>query len=313
MKTQTLEEKRATRRIYGAAFRRRRGIAVTTRGSSTKSEVEARQAALYTIVELQKPMTVRQVFYRAMVALIVVKTEGGYDIVQNNLVKMRRSGTLPYGWITDSTRRRMITGTWDSPAQAIEDWAERYRRSALRDSGVHIEIWIEKDALSGVLWPIVAPYDVPLMVARGYSSVTFLYESAEYMKAIGCPCYIYQLGDHDPSGANAGVVIERTLRELAPGVEIHFERLAVLPWQIEEWKLPTRPTKKTDPRAKNFVGDSVELDAIEPDQLRQIVLDAIEQHISPNDVRVLRAAEESERLLINGLVGMLPAAEEEEE
>jgi hypothetical protein len=53
---------------------------------------------------------------------------------------------------------------------------------------------------------------------------------------------------------------------------VHFKRLAVLPGQITEWNLPTRPTKTSDSRSRNFGGDvSVELDAIEPDRLRSIV------------------------------------------
>jgi hypothetical protein len=94
---------------------------------------------------------------------------------------------------------------------------------------------------------------------------------------------------------NAADNIERRLREYAPDSEIHFKKLAVTPQQIREWNLPTRPTKKTDSRSKNWKGDSVELDAIEPDILRQLVRDAIEQHISPDRLRIIEAAEQSER------------------
>jgi len=145
------------------------------------------------------------------------------------------------------------------------------------------------------------------MIARGYASLTFLHSSAEYIEAVDKPTYIYQLGDHDPSGVDAARKIEETLRELAPNAEIYFERLAVLPEQIDQWSLPTRPTKTTDTRSKNFVGESVELDAIEPEELRNIVLEAIERHISPVDLSTLRAAEKSERAMIGGLVGMVGA------
>ena len=110
-------------------------------------------------------------------------------------------------------------------------------------------------------------YDVPLMVARGYASLSFLHSAAEYINDLEVPAYIYHLGDFDPSGVNAGEKIEETLREMAPDAEIHFERIAVTPEQIGEWDLPTRPTKATDTRSKGFGDISVELDAIEPDQL----------------------------------------------
>ncbi|MGB7699126.1 MAG: hypothetical protein WBL57_07400, partial [Methylovirgula sp.] len=86
--------------------------------------------------------------------------------------------------------------------------------------------------------------------------------------------------------------------------DIHFERLAVTVGQIEEWRLPTRPTKATDSRARGFGDISVEMDAIEPGRLRTIVEDAIQAHLPPHQYQVLMAAEESEKRLINGLVNM---------
>jgi hypothetical protein len=62
------------------------------------------------------------------------------------------------------------------------------------------------------------------MVARGYASLSFLYNAAEFINNLDVPAYIYHLGDFDPSGVNAGEKIEETLRELAPEAEIFFER-----------------------------------------------------------------------------------------
>jgi hypothetical protein len=112
-----------------------------------------------------------------------------------------------------------------------------------------------KDALSGVVYPVTDMYDVPLMVARGYASLSFLYSAAEYINTLDVPTCIYHLGDFDPSGVHAGEKIDETLRKMAPDAEIHFERIAVTPAQIAEWDLPTRPTKKSDARSKNFGDD----------------------------------------------------------
>jgi hypothetical protein len=117
------------------------------------------------------------------------------------------------------------------------------------------------------------------------------------------PTYIYHLGDFDPSGVNAGEKIEQTLLEMAPSADIHFRRLAVTPGQIADCDLPTRPTKATDTRAKGFGDISVELDAIEPDTLREIVRQAIERHLPAERFEVLKAAEASERELIRRFVG----------
>ena len=103
-----------------------------------------------------------------------------------------------------------------------------------------------------MIYPVTSMFDVPLMVARGYASLSFLFSAAEYINQLEIPTYIYHLGDFDPSGVNAGEKIEETLNELAPDAEIFFQRIAVTPEQIEHWDIPTRPTKASDTRAKNF-------------------------------------------------------------
>src|SRR5262249_54477345 len=155
-----------------------------------------------------------------------------------------------------------------------------------------------KDALAGVIYPITDMYDVLLMVARGYASLSFLYSAAEYINDLDVPTYIYHLGDFDPSGVNAGEKIEETLRVMAPDAEIYFQRIAVPPEQITEWNLPTRPTKASDTRSKGFGNISVELDAIDPNALRALVEETIEQHLPPDQFAVLKAAEQSEREVI---------------
>ena len=273
------------------------------RQRATKAEVETRREALLDIIDDGKPMTVRQVFYQATVRGLVEKAESGYGKVQNDLTLMRRDGVMPYDWLADNTRWQRKPQTFDSVEQALRETAAFYRKSLWTDADSYVEIWLEKDALSGVILPITSMYDVPLMVARGYASLSFLYNAADYINTLTVPTYIYHLGDFDPSGVNAGEKIEETLREMAPDAEIYFERLAVTEEQIDAWNLPTRPTKKSDTRSKSFGDISVELDAIEPNRLRQIVQEAIEQHLPQEQYAVLKAAEESERKIIRRLVG----------
>ena len=212
---------------------------------STRSQVEARRSALIDIVAKMKPMTVRQVFYQATVHGLVEKTEAGYAKVQTDLVLLRRTNRLPYGWITDNTRLQRKPLTFGSVEEALQDTAQLYRKSLWRDANSYVEVWLEKDALSGVIYPVTSEYDVPLMVARGYASLSFLHSAAEHIAELDVPAHIYHLGDYDPSGVNAGEKIEQTLRELAPKAEIHFERIAVNEEQIGLWNLPTRPTKES--------------------------------------------------------------------
>jgi hypothetical protein len=272
------------------------------RSRSTKAEVEARRDALFYIIHDGRPMTVRQVFYQATVRGLVEKAESGYQKVQTDLTIMRRAGDLPYDWLADNTRWQRKPRTFNGVEEALHQTAKFYRKNLWANADCYVEIWLEKDALAGVIYPVTSMFDVPLMVARGYASLSFLYNAAEYINQLAVPTYIYHLGDFDPSGVNAGEKIEETLRELAPDAEIFFERIAVNPEQIEAWDLPTRPTKMSDTRAKGFGAESVELDAIEPNQLRALVQAAIEQHLPAHEYEILKAAEESERELLTSLI-----------
>jgi hypothetical protein len=275
------------------------------RRRATKAEVEERRERLFVIVEQMQPMTVRQIFYQASVRSIVEKSEAGYNKVQTDLVQMRRSGALPYAWLADNTRWQRKPNTFDNIDQALQETARLYRKALWSDADSYVEVWLEKDALAGVVYPVTSQYDVKLMVARGYASLSFLHGAAEYISTLDVPAYIYHLGDFDPSGVNAGEKIEQTLKEMAPSAEIHFERIAVNPEQIAAWGLPTRPTKKSDSRSKGFGDISVELDAIEPNRLRAIVRETIERHLPADQLRILQIAEQSERALIRELVGTI--------
>lgn len=283
--------------VYGASpIKRRRG---------SRAEVELRRRNLRQIVARMQPMTVRQVFYQGTVYGLVEKEETGYRRVQNDLVLLRRAGLLPFDAIADNTRWQRKPLTFRSPQEAAEHVAKHYRKSLWSRANVYVEIWLEKDALAGVVYPITAKYDVPLMVSRGYASLSFLHGAAEFIAKVGVPAYVYHLGDFDPSGVNAGEKIEQELRRYAPKAEIHFERIAVTPQQIKAWRLPTRPTKKTDSRAKNFGEHSVELDAIEPNRLRELVEEAILLHLPQNELKVLKVAEESEREVLEAFAEAL--------
>jgi hypothetical protein len=264
---------------------------------STRDKVKQRRDAVLRIITEMHPMTVRQVYYQAVVRGLVEKTDPGYTRTQNDLVLMRRDGTLSYSWLVDNTRWQRKPQTYDGVQDALDDTARFYRKSLWADADCYVEIWLEKDELSGVIYPVTEEYDVSLMVARGYASLSFLYEAAEYISRLIVPAFIYHLGDSDTYGIEAGAKIEQTLRELAPDAEIHFKRLAVTNEQIKRLKLPTRKDRKGK--------TSVELDALTPGMLRYLVREAIEQHLPRAQFEILKIAEESERELIGGLVGML--------
>lgn len=244
-------------------------------------------------------MTVRQVFYRLVTLGAIPKLESEYrNVVSRLLTRMRREGQIPYGWIADHTRWIRQPDLFDSVEDALRQTAALYRRNLWQDQGAYVEVWCEKDALAGVLYEETAAWGVPLMVVRGYSSHTYLYEVAEHTRAVGKPTSIYYFGDHDPSGLDAQRFAEKELRSHAADLPIEFERVAVTPEQIVEWELPTRPTKRTDTRSRNFQGESVELDAIPPATLRELVEVCILRHVDSHAYQVTQEAERSERELL---------------
>ncbi len=262
----------------------------------TKVEIEQIREAIFATLAADHPMTVRQVFYRLVSQGVIEKTEQEYkNAVGRLLLSMRIEGIIPFGWIADNTRWMRKPESYSSMEEALLLTAETYRRALWDNQDAYVEVWTEKDALAGVLMEETEPWDVPLMVTRGFSSITYLHTAAMAISAEGKPAFLYYFGDHDPSGVHIDRVILRRLREFAPNADICFQRVAVLSEQIEELDLPTRPTKKTDSRSKGFSGESVEVDAIEPTYLRQLVRECIEQHIDRRALEKSKNLEKKER------------------
>jgi hypothetical protein len=186
---------------------------------------------------------------------------------------------------------------------AALNWtAETYRRAVWDRMPVRVEIWSEKDAIAGILVDVTGRWDVPLMVVRGYSSLTYLYTAAEEAKAVGKPIHIYYFGDHDPSGLDIERFIQRELRGFSgAAAELHFERVAVTREQIIRLGLPTRPTKTTDSRSKGFGGDSVEVDALSPRMLRELTERCIRRHVEPRELAQITAIEREEREMLKSI------------
>ena len=292
--------------LYGASSTN----AKPTRTRRTRQKIAELCDAIDAIVRTDAPMTVRQVFYRLVSAGLIDKTERQYNkVVVRLLTRMRLEGRLPWAWIADGTRWMRKTARYGSVEEALEATSRHYRRDYWRDLDDYVEVWLEKDALAGVLFGVTDEWGVPLMVTRGFASLSYIHNAAEMIERVGKPTHIYSFGDYDPSGMEIDRNLERRLREFAPYSEIHFARVALKREQIEEYALPTRPTKR---RANHGLGlhdgDSVEVDAIPPATLLGLVRGCIERHVDPARVAVLEAAEASERALLGGLPAMLELA-----
>jgi hypothetical protein len=288
----------------------------------TSAEIDAIKADIRAVLQATHPMTVRQVFYQLVVRGTIEKTEEQYQgTVIRLLTDMRLNGDISFDWIVDESRPRSVTRTFNNIADAVRDTAKTYRRSALRDCPDYVEVWCEKQALSGIIWDVASDYDVPVAVSKGMPSITQIYGTfASVFNAAraGKRSFIYQFGDHDPSGVLIPQTINNRLREFCDEHDCLIlpcvERVALTEEQIAEFDLPTRPTKRDGNRhANKFEGDSVELDALPADELRRMVRECIEQHISQQALETLRVTEASERSALKIWVGRIEDDQEEEE
>ena len=260
-----------------------------------REQTEAIEAQVLSIFKEERPrLTIRHIFYMLASREVIPKSESGYRRTLYHLKHMRRNGAIPYGWLADNTRYRLKPKTHSGLGAALEDMQRYYRRDLWDNANAHVEIWVEKDAVAGVINTITDEYDVPLFVARGYSSDTFIYTTAEEIIEIDKPVYLYHFGDFDPSGRNAALKIHEGLME--HGASHNFEIAAITEQQINDYNLPTRATKKSDPRTKAWGNrPSVEIDALPAPILRQLVESCILRHVDQNELTMLRNIEEAEK------------------
>jgi hypothetical protein len=167
-----------------------------------KSERRTLDQEIYEIVEEQQPMTVRQVYYLAVVAHLVEKTEAGYQKIKNVLIKMREATIadengdkfddetprLPLDWLVDNGRVVYDRVSFSTPAAAIANARDIYNKAFWDERDERVYIWVEKDALASVIYQETHPYDVPLMVARGVNSISFIFRVAEMISRLRPQC-----------------------------------------------------------------------------------------------------------------------------
>lgn len=273
-------------------------VASPTRRRRTKGEMVKLRETIYAVIEADHPMTVRQVFYRLVSMGMIEKTETEYNrTVGRLLMEMRLDYDLPFEWIADNSRWMRKPRSHSSLKDMLEITTDAYRRALWPDQDAYVEIWLEKEALAGVFYLITAQWDVPLMVTRGYPSISFLYEAAEEILDQDNDVHLYYFGDYDPSGVHIPQNIRQRLEEF--GAHFEFTRVAITPEIIEDYDLPTRPTKRSDTRARSFTGESVELDALPPAVLREMVENCIIEHVDGEALEKTQIAERSERELLS--------------
>lgn len=229
-------------------------------------------------------MTLRQLYYQLVSRDIIPNKTEEYAKLSILLGKGRMAGFVDWDAIEDRIRRPYLPYWVLDIPDAINDTIKQYRLDRQYNQDNYIEVWVEKDALSGVLKRVTSEYHVNLMVNRGYSSITAMHDAynrfarAERMGQAGIILY---LGDHDPSGVDMVRDISTRLTEF--GVDVDVQHIALTDEQIKKYNPPPNPTKVSDPRAKDYIAKygntSWEVDALRPEVLHQLVVSSIENNI----------------------------------
>jgi hypothetical protein len=243
-------------------------------------------------------ITIRHLFYRLVGLNVIEKTEAAYKGLCGHLSKWRRSEEIPWAAFADNTRWHIRHETFDGVEDALRNTAETYRRNLWGTQPFFVEVWVEKDAIAGIVANTANSFGVPVFVARGFASLSSLYSAAQtFREAVeaGKKVIIYHFGDYDPSGVAAGESMLRAFRDDF-GVELQFTRAAVTKEQIRKLKLPTRPVKQSDTRAAKWTGgECVELDSMPPQAIRALVEACITRHIDARQWAILKQTEAGER------------------
>ena len=240
------------------------------------------------ISEYTMRLTLRQIYYRLVSKHIIPNVMNEYKYLSKVLVDARLKRQIPFTAMEDRTRGFIGKDIAYEEAEDYHDkWLEWYKECAedyklprWQNQPKYVEVWVEKEALSGLFNQVTEKAKVTLAPCRGYPSLTFMYEMACRLKYQRKPIEILYFGDLDPSGED----IYRVVRDYFAtfGITANFEKIAITTEQIEEYDIPPMPTKRTDSRAAGFIeeyGDiAVELDAIEPDKLQEIIREAIAEH-----------------------------------
>lgn len=220
-------------------------------------------------------LTLRQLYYQLVSKNVVANTEKSYKALGGLISDARLAGLVDWDAIEDRNREPVIWSEYEDIGDFIRAMEYGYRRDRWDGQDNYVELWVEKAALAGVLRPIASKYHVAMMVNRGYSSQSAMYESAQRFLRRGQhkEKVLFYLGDHDPSGEDMVRDIADRMEML--GVRLEVRKLALTKEQVEEYDPPPNPAKMSDSRARKYVeehgAESWEVDALNPTQLRDLI------------------------------------------
>lgn len=237
-------------------------------------------------------LTLRQLYYQLVSRGIIPNLTAEYAKLSKLLKEGRMAGIVDWDAIEDRLRKPSSPSSFDSPKDILDAAISQYQLPRQKGQDVYLEVWVEKDALSGVLKRVTERYHVPILVNRGYSSASAMFDSFMRFKRAherGQEVKVLYLGDFDPSGVDMIRDIEDRTREFMNGdddcydLSFTIKGIALTRDQIRQYNPPPNPAKTTDPRAKDYIkangSTSWEVDALPPTVLNQILDDEIKNNI----------------------------------
>lgn len=240
-------------------------------------------------------LTLRQLYYQFVRRVLIENKQSEYKRLGSIINDARLAGLIDWDAIEDRTRNLETQPAWDDPASLADACAQQYREDLWRSQPCLVEVWIEKEALVGVIEPICKEFRLPYFACRGYVSQSEQYAAGQRFRrtALGISArargagrrpVVLHLGDHDPSGLDMTRDIEARLAMFA-GRDVDVRRLALNYAQVEELDLPPNPAKETDSRASGYMAEhgdgSWELDALEPAMIADLIREAVGDLIVP--------------------------------
>lgn len=178
-------------------------------------------------------LTLRQLYYVFVSRDAIPNTEKSYKRLGSIINDARLAGLLDWNWLVDRGRGIDKRGQWDHPREIIEASARQFHLDYWDDQDVHIEVWVEKQALAGVVERVCRSWDVTSLACKGYMSQSEQHAAGMRMYnyiTTGKRVHIFHLGDHDPSGIDMSRDNEERLRGFI-GYHIDEDVGGAGPWE----------------------------------------------------------------------------------
>ena len=228
-------------------------------------------------------LTLRQLFYQFVARDLIKNTRKAYKNLGRTVRAARDGGLIDWDAIEDRTREVNVHASWRGPRDIITEDASVYRENPWIGQRYRPEVWIEKDALLGVIEDVCTEFRVPYFAHRGNTSQTLQYQGGKRFERYfdqGLIPLVLHLADHDPNGIDMTRDNRHRLAVYARR-EVEVRRIALNMDQVREYNLPANFVKEGDTRTTGYreqfdTDECWELDALSPTVISALIRDEIE-------------------------------------